>query len=134
VRHVDIDDGHGQQDDNSAKAVGGALTFELPTHRVLGTFKFNVSGYVTPRLTRSGRARGAYDRLSTADEGQTQASTVGVNVWPITPVRSSNGLGFQDVEPTRSLRRFGRIASRISLGAIGGMTVQDLPSDLNICG
>jgi hypothetical protein len=35
----------GQHDDNSTKAVGGGLKFELPTHGVLDAFKFNFTGY-----------------------------------------------------------------------------------------
>lgn len=35
----------GEHDDNSAKAVGGALKFDLPTRGLLDTITFNVTGY-----------------------------------------------------------------------------------------
>jgi hypothetical protein len=35
----------GEHDDNSAKAIGGALKFDLPTRGALDSFKFNVTGY-----------------------------------------------------------------------------------------
>src|SRR6185503_16370047 len=47
----------GRHDNNSAKAVGGALTFDLPKHRLFDTLKLGVNGYVDTPANNLERTR-----------------------------------------------------------------------------
>jgi len=47
----------GRHDNNSAKAVGGALTFDLPKHRLFDTLKLGVNGYVDTPANNQERTR-----------------------------------------------------------------------------